>query len=244
MRFSAVVSRFNWPHPIWAGRPEAEYHAWLEQRLELLATYTAASLRNCYVKPDRWIILCQTVDGDLLQRLNDVAVTSGCEVRLGIYDGKSILQAIRRCLHDVPVPAQICTTRLDTDDVVSSDHFARLRAVEVVPRLGGLGTILSFPGGANFDASSKLFYYSCYPDNPFLSLVEQVADIGLLRTVLSRQHTDWVGQVDSMVSLRSYEPMWASVIHGDNVANESLRHTNHLALRDTERLRRRFGLTA
>lgn len=240
MRFLALVSRFNWPHPAWSGRPAEDYFAWIEIRLRLMAEYTVPSVRNCYVKPDAWLLMVQSSPPGLPARVRQLAETAGVPVLLVPYRGDTLVDAVRHGLAECVSSGEILTSRLDTDDVVASDFFARLRSLE----LGevGDGVVLSFPGGCNFDAAEQKFYYSSYPDNPFLSVVERVESMASLRTVFHRTHVELAASMSAVHSLRSFQPMWCSVIHADNTANQSLRKTNMLALSDDGQLRRRFGL--
>jgi hypothetical protein len=55
-------------------------------------------------------------------------------------------------------------------------------------------------------------------------------------------HTEISEHVRHQITPRTYYPMWASVVHGGNLANLSLIETNRLSFRETEALHQRFGL--
>ncbi len=242
MRFHALVSRFNWPHPVWSERSSADYEIWLESRFELLERFTIPSLRNCYQKPSVWIILVSDVATDLLNRLERSAQIAGIPVHLQRYTGKSIDQSIRDAVSNYATEGEIWTTRLDTDDLVSADIFARLRSTNA-PELRERGAIaFSFPGGCNFDLLDNNFYYSSFAENPFLTLAEEVDRLQDLKTVMFKSHVELPACVGRFICLRSFQPMWASVIHDLNIGNQSLRKTNKSQIIPNKLLRQRFGI--
>ena len=60
------------------------------------------------------------------------------------------------------------------NDLISSDFFARIKALNISVEDAKLGVVISFPGGCNYVVSEDKFYYSSYPNNPFLTLVELI----------------------------------------------------------------------
>jgi hypothetical protein len=133
-------------------------------------------------------------------------------------------------------------TRLDSDDLIASDFFARLKAVRCDDGEAEKGLVVSFPGGCNYLASENTFYYSAYPDNPFISLIEDIDDAAEARTVYWRMHTEMFRAGFHSHFVRSFYPMWASVLHGATTQNQSLSKTNQVQLCCSNALIRRFGL--
>jgi hypothetical protein len=233
-----LATRFSWPHPIWSSRPANEYNEWLEERLFLFEHYTAKSLANCYQKPDYWVILVNANQINIHRRLENVLARTGCNYVLAPYEGLSIPRTITKACSDISYPANIITTNLDADDLVSSDFFAVLRSLDY-PCEGN--ACVSFCSGSNFMPDLDLYFHSSYPCNPFLSLYETCRSEGEVQSVYFRMHTDVMRFTAHHLMPRSYYPMWASVVHGGNLANNSLIDTNRVSFRETSLLHQRFG---
>jgi hypothetical protein len=237
-----LISRFNLPYRVWADRTEDDYRDWIRDRINLFRDLTARSVRNCYEKPDVWLIF---VDNRVVN-VNDelTEITKGLPVKLVEYSGIPLPVAIQKALSNFSYPARIITCRLDTDDLVASGIFRAFRggAQKATTQEAQDGTVLSCAGGAIYDASRDTFFFSNYPDNPFLGLLEEVAAPEDLRTVFMSQHPDLISNNEHVQALRSFGPLWASVVHGDNVANQSLLNTARFAFADTKQLKNAFGI--
>ena len=235
-----LVSRFNWPHPSWKSRPAAEYRNWLVSRLALFERLTVRSVLNCYKRPDLWVILVNECELDL--KISFSRILSGLPYRLIFYSGISIEESLRVVIAEMPLPMEVRTTRLDTDDLVASDFFARLNSVKVPLERAKAGVVVSFPGGANYNVANDTFYYSSYPDNPFLTLIEHVNSTDEFRSVYWRMHNELPSGMGSAMYLRSYHPMWASVIQDNNLANYGLSNSNVVQLGEQDFIKRKFGI--
>lgn len=237
---TVLVSRFNWPHPVWENNYGSEYQCWIEDRLDLFRNYTIKSLRNCYVKPDLWVILIADVSEGLAGKLESLLV--GFNYKIVVYDGRGLSETIRSALEDLTYPEEIRMTRLDTDDLLASDFFAKVSEVVLPDEILEDGVALSFPGGANYSTNEKAFYFSSYPANPFLTYAQRVGSSGELNTVFMCMHIDLLKVAKHQHMIRSYHPMWASVIHSTNLANDSLIETNRVAFNDQSYIRKKFGV--
>lgn len=243
-RFHALISRFNWPHQSWSNQSRQAYETWLDRRLEVFSSVTVRSIQNCYVKPDLWLILGADDPAGTGTAIEQAAASAGVAVRFCAYSGRSMTQSIRDALRqELGQSQEVMTTRIDTDDVVAADFFARLRTVKVDRERALRKVGVSFPGGANLDMTSGEFFYSAYPNNPFISLIECPADPSEFVSVMSFSHVD-LDTLPSVIHLRSFQPMWASCIHDDNLANQSLAATNRQPLLRQRALLERFGLQA
>lgn len=241
-RLHALISRFNWPHRNWSNQSRQAYEIWLDRRLQVFKSVTVRSIQNCYVKPDLWLILGADDPVDIGATIEHAANASGVRIRFCAYSGQSMTNTIREALHEeLTRPREIMTTRMDTDDVVSSDFFARLRTVTVDRDRAVRKVGVTFPGGANIDMTSGDFFYSAYPNNPFISLIEHPTHPEEFESVMSFSHVD-LNILPSVIHLRSFHPMWASCIHDDNLANQSLSATNRQPLLRQPALLQRFGL--
>ncbi|WP_415918892.1 glycosyltransferase [Tateyamaria sp. SN6-1] len=235
-----LVSRFNLPHPIWAGRSAEDYRTWLDWRIELFRRLTVQSVRNCYDKPDRWLIMVDTREHDFLDELT--ASVTGLPVTIVPYTGRDLPSSIRHTLSDLGFPRRILTCRLDTDDLVNTGFFKRLRSTKITSAEARAGTVISYPGGAIYDCLGDAFYFDNYFNNPFLCYVEEVDRSEDLRTVFCAQHIDLIDQSAHVKFLRSFTPFWASTIHDKNLANQSLQNSMQISFKNKRKLKRQFGI--
>ncbi|MFM7265124.1 MAG: glycosyltransferase [Cyanobium sp.] len=234
-----LATRFSWPHPIWETRSSEEYAQWLEERLKLFARYTVRSVANCYSKPDYWVLLIGSQHDHIRDRLETILEHIGCRIIFAPYIGVGLGLTTMLACADIAYPCRVVTTSLDADDLVATDFFDMLRHSDY-PRSGN--AIVSFTSGCNYMPHENTYYHSSYPNNPFLSLYEEVRGPHEAQTIFFRMHTEISNYVRHQITPRSYYPMWASVVHGGNLANLSLIETNRLSFRDTEALHQRFGL--
>jgi len=235
-----LISRFNLPHPIWKERTQEAYEAWIRDRIILFRELTARSLRNCYNKPDLWLIM---VDDSAVNVTDELSkITKGLPVKFVQYSGKKIVPAVREALSDLDFPLRILTCRADTDDLLASGIFQGYRNVKVTEKQAREGVTLSFSGGATYDQANDKFYLSSYPENPFLGFLEDVSSPEEMRTVYMSQHTEMINDSAHTLPLRSYGPQWASVVHSNNLGNHSLMDVANFAFADTEKLKKLFGI--
>jgi hypothetical protein len=235
-----LVSRFNWPHPKWKDRHILEYQKWVEERIEIFAQYTLKSVKNCYIKPDIWFLMVDNRIVDCVSQLR--SLLGDFPYRFVEYTGLSIPEAIKHELADLEFPVEIRMSRLDADDLISSDFFARIKALNISVEDAKLGVIITFPGGCNYVSYEDRFYYSSYPNNPFLTFVELINSPTDAKTVYWKMHTEMVSSGLITRYERSFHPMWSSVIHNANTANDSLVKTNTVCLSDNEYIKKKMGI--
>lgn len=137
-------------------------------------------------------------------------------------------------------PREVRTTRLDTDDLISKDFFDKINSVTLESNTSQL--LISFPGGANYDLEAEVFYYSSYPENPFLTLCQKNKTPDEFKCVYDQMHTVFHKVVQKNFYIRSITPMWCSIIHGSNLANKSLRGTNKIAFASESPISSIFGI--
>lgn len=238
-----LVTRFNLQDPRWNSASEAEYRDWLDHRIGMFAEYTVRSLRNCREKPDQWLILVSDADRfDLYARLEPLL--EGLSFRIHDSRDVSLRNAIVDALDPSLFPMRLRMTRLDSDDLVHRSFFARLGRVEVDDHEAERGLVVSFPGGCNYEVATGAYFYSAYPDNPFLTLIEDVGKPSDVRTVFFRQHHQLMQSGPAVRMERTQWPMWASVIHPENTENQRLSKMNKFELGPAKRLDRMFGIDA
>ena len=117
-------------------------------------------------------------------------------------------------LCDLYLDQWVCSTRLDSDDMLEIDFFQRLK---------GLATekeqFISFPHGViikdGWAANRR------YLQNPFISYIEY-NDKGSMKTVFSVDHTKCDKAGVPLVEADD-RAAWAQVDHGDNIKNSATR---------------------
>lgn len=229
-----VVKKWDQPDP------EA-YRSWIQTRINYINMFSANSVRNNYEKPLFWLVLIdRSAIHDSDMELLESAV-KGTPFKFVDTNGGDIISAIKSSLTTLEFPCRITTCRFDSDDLISNDYFASLKAFLAKDEISKYPALISQPGGAVYINSQEKFYYSAYPDNPFLSLSERVETIEDLMTVYCAMHTEIHNKASEVHMLRSHHPMWASVVQGDNIANESLLNGCEVILTG-EILYKRFGL--
>jgi len=238
-----LITRFSWPHSHWDNKSEQEYESWLQKRLDLFAEYTLNSLKNCYVKPTSWLILINDNHNEkFLTSLQALIDTYNGEVHLIPYSNLNLADTTKDFSKRFIYPCEVLTTNLDADDLISSDFFAHFASLEFDNNKIKEGIGISYPGGSNYVPDTRKFYLSTYPDNPFLTYAELVISSVQLLTVFFKMHTELFNFAPNALYLRSYYPMWSSVIHGGNLANNSLLETNRIELGNEDEIRKRFGI--
>jgi hypothetical protein len=240
---TCLVTRFSLPHPVWDGRTPEEYAGWLEERLELLQRFTVPSVRNLRVKPDRWYLLVGDHPAPFLGRLQEAANSTKVETVLLPHKGRGSAKMVADDLagrHELPV--DVCTVRLDSDDMIAARYFERLRDVLDGLENPGTGVGFSFPGGAAYSVASDEFHVVSYPDNPFLALAERVTRWSEFRGVYARMHTELLANTEKALYAHSGFPMWCSVVHDRHLANASLLRRYPLRFADAGKLRKTFGI--
>lgn len=237
---SILITRFNWPHPMWNQKPKEDYQEWLDTRIELFNKYTANSVANCYVKPDYWVVLVGQQQQAVEEKIGSILKRTGTNYVIAPYQGLGLpLTAMLAC-KDLTYPAKIITSNLDADDLISSNYFAILKSLQFSEK-GNTG--ISFCSGCNFIPDSNIYFHSSYPNNPFLSLYEVCRSPQEAQTVFFRMHTELLDFTRHNIFPRTYYPMWASVLHGGNLSNMSLVETNRISFREIDILGKRFGLS-
>lgn len=241
-RVTLLVSRFNCPNPVWKNKSREEYVQWLHTRLDLFERYTFKSYQNLNTKPDWWILLIdkEKLDDKAWNRLSNLSEENCKLVQFRSNIRKSILEDLVDTYGVENFPREVRTTRLDTDDLISKDFFDKINSVVLEKNTSQL--LVSFPGGANYDSETGLFYYSSYPENPFITLCQKNKTPDEFKCVYDQMHTVYYKVAQKNLYVRSLTPMWCSVIHDSNLANHSLRRTNKIAFTSESYSHSIFGI--
>jgi hypothetical protein len=233
------VTRFNWPHPSWKDVPDETYSQWLETRFRIFEKFTRASITNCYVKPDLWLLLTSRDDLGVSERL--ASLCRGLPAKVVAYNGLSLRDTVRNLFLTMDLPSRLMTVRLDSDDIVAANFFASLKQ-DYGPFSLGKKQVVSYPLGAVYVASRRKFFVDGYVGNPFIGLVEDIATPEDIETVYLAHHYNVHNIVPIHHNLRCHHPTWASVLHDSNLANESLLKTATFSIAEEADMRKKFGL--
>ncbi len=108
--------------------------------------------------------------------------------------------------------AHLITTRVDSDDAVSTDFIASVQEQFEHQDL----VFVNFARGFQIDRSGWV-YVRTQPSSPFLSLIEHRVEGSVPLTVFASKH-HLARRLAPIREVRS-APMWVQVVHGGNVSN-------------------------
>jgi Putative rhamnosyl transferase len=184
---------------------------WLLYRWAFFRDATASSLARQTVSEFQWLVFFDASAPDWLREEVD-------ELSPGLFTPVWLSQAwshdaLREEVMRVATADHLITTRLDSDDAVST------RFVEEVQRRFDRQDLMyiNFLRGIQINRSGQVFRYD-YPANPFISLVEaRETGVGPRTVFQSFRHGDSrrLAPVLNVVTA----PRWMQVVHGGNLAN-------------------------
>lgn len=205
-----VVTRFN--VPLSEAAPVTG-DAWTRHRLALFADLTVPGFAAQTVPGVRWLVLVDARSPEwLLDALGTLAEGGLFEV-VRVDEPFSAALVSRLVLARTSAPA-VLTTRVDSDDAVSRDFVAVIRAHVRAGETAG-------PHAVNLVTGAQLagdeLYLRPYTKNPFVSLYEPVDPEGLM-TVYVDEHFH-IDRHATVHNVRTRRPLWLQVVHEDNLAN-------------------------
>lgn len=208
-----VMTRFNVLVSDFAQTPDEE---WLRDRLRWFEQFTVPSIMAQTVKPDSWIIFCDSESPEwLLNRLPTFATVS---LVRGVFTPAVAAGAVPAAV------GPLITTRLDNDDAIAVDY------IEAVQREAPVAGYVNFVHGLQL--SGDRLYRRSDPSNAFISRVEQHP----IETVFAHPHR-LIIERHSVRQVRA-APMWLQVVHDRNWANTAT------GIRTSSEHLRRFALDA
>lgn len=212
-----VITRFNI-------RTEADVRArplqlqpdWLSRRFDLFERFCLPSLQAQTSQAFDWLVLFDEAT-PAAARERIAGYTAWPNFRPVFLPASTPSPARSSVLATLGVhrPQILVTTRLDSDDGVSSTLVERVQRAAL--RAPARPTVLAFPVGYVFHRERS--YLDCQPSNAFSSLVEPVhgrADYPI-RTIYTGSHSHQ-HQLGDVVRL-SMAPAWLQAVHGTNLEN-------------------------
>lgn len=178
---------------------------WLDYRLNLFYKYTLPSVEAQTFKDfDWWLFLDPTFPGILEHKLRLERYAKICWIEA---DWKEAQVEIGEELSEQYKDEWVCSTRLDSDDIISNDFMKNLHEL-AQPR----ESYITFHNGYMM-RGDKVCERS-YTVNPFVSYVEYADPF---QSVFRTCHTK-VDKQDAPLLAES-APSWIQVDHGDNIKN-------------------------
>lgn len=206
-----ILTRFNIPSP---GRELTlrSKPGWLAGRFELFRDYCLPSVAGQTEQDFEWVIFFDEETPaefrDEIERLQRVFPFHAAFTRLA--DMPEIIQSVLPRYQDAD---WLLSTRLDSDDILATDHVARLREAATPDHTRVVnfanGAILSLSGG------SPHLYRITDRKNPFASLLEPMSETA--RTIWGEIHVN-IARLGPVTQLDGH-PGWLQVVHGGNVSN-------------------------
>lgn len=225
---------------------------WLRQRFELFERYCLPSVRAQTQQGFVWFVLFdKTTPHEYVERVLRYTQELSCLRPLWIepqhsWHYKRILcQAIAQDIQSHREAGasveRVVTTWLDNDDALSLDAMEQIaRVAEGLP----MPSFISFPYGLQYFTELGIATRVRYPNNHFLSLVEELSADGMVRTAFgygSHAKLHHYQEVGIHIE-ESQEPTWVEVVHSGNVGNDVLMRWRMPVELRRGILRERFGV--
>jgi len=206
-----LLTRFNVAAP---GREQAIRlrPGWLDGRFELFRQYCLPSVASQTRQDFEWIVFFddQTPE-DYRSMISELQKLYPFRAEFtAFFEMDKLVPRLMKTGSDVE---WLLTTRLDSDDILATDHVARLREILSSPRRQVInfteGVILSVTGD-----HPRL--YTIQDDaNPFASLMEKVDED--VQTIWGEKHVD-IARLAPIMQIGG-TAAWLQVVHGGNVSN-------------------------
>ncbi len=214
---------------------------WMKHRINLFLTFTLPSVMNQTNQNFTWIVLMDDmtpqVYRDILSRIKypNLKLVYTSLGKTG--PTKALLNNIEGGQYD------LITTRLDNDDAihkkaVNDIQTAYLQNNSAQPNPWAIG----LPMGCTLDLASKKMYITEYPNNAYVSLVEDSQDA---KSVWQCQHGEIPNKFNCGFIMPT--PYWIIIIHSQNLANNISSNAGRTIYTDKEvdlRVLSEYGIDA
>ena len=179
---------------------------WLEYRLGLFHKYTLPSVQaQTYKDFDWWIVIDPTFPG-IESHIEHLSAFASI-LKIQAY-WKEAQVEIGEALRDTYNKEWVCSTRLDSDDIIANDFM--MKVVELAQEKSYVG----FPNG--YMLKDKQACDRNYDLNSFVSYVEYADPFeSVFRTCHTKVNRPW----QTVPLILDTTPMWIQVDHSDNIKN-------------------------
>ena len=184
---------------------------WLDYRLKLFQKYTLPSVQaQTYKDFDWWLIIDPTFPGitEYKEQLSRFANILEIEET---FTEKQV--AVGEALKDRYRDEWVCSTRLDSDDIISNDFIE-----QVVNNAQLCESYILFPKG--YMMKEDKVCPRTYHVNPFVSYVERADPFKSVFRTCHTKFTKYCARNNVPIVTIS-TPSWIQVDHGDNIKNNA-----------------------
>ena len=181
---------------------------WMNNRIDLMTRYTAASLKDQYDKRFDWYVFVQQGTPDrILDNIEELGATI-------VEAERDDVDAAQDLVRSQP-KGWVATVNLDTDDAISR-NFVRATHQHAKEKDNRFAFLRGCRHREVLGANPWTVSYKS-PTNPFQVVTEQSKHA---LTVFNEVHR----QPDRLIETPA--PMWMMVLHGDNIDNRRLERTS------------------
>lgn len=226
---------------------------WLRERLYLFETYCLPSVKAQECQDFIWVLLCERPHEDdewiqlkekideykrLCPRIRPVWVRPKYGRAFASIFRNVTIKLLREC--DVNDEDLCLTTYLDNDDMLHP-LYVQLVQQEATSQ-GGNRTAISYNHGLQYFTELGVATRISYPNNHFMTFVENVRNVRTCYGYGSHFLMDKNGAVNVYHINNRNWPMWVEVIHGNNVDNDMKMTLDTTILGAESTVAREFGL--
>lgn len=198
-------------------------NSWLFHRFDLFYKFCFPSVINQTCLNFKWIILIhESTPKKWVDQLKKIIASAPIPIIIKIGKENNA-DHFRRAIHsdlmnEPKFNGILITSRLDNDDCISINFVKQVQ--HIVKSERKTGYVINFLRGYFHDLNtSSLYLLKKYPTNPYLSLVEDFSNN--IKTVASFKHR-FVGIQYEIKNVNSKNPMFMTLIHGENLLNHTI----------------------
>lgn len=218
--YHCIISQFNVKvhRPKRSPNPYPKDYDWVEKRLNILENYTYKSILNQTNQNFEWLVFIDDKNTskehkdriNKLERITPVYISHRCDFNYKI-DIVEYLDKNNK-LNDYSI-----TTSLDSDDCIRKDFIDLIQTKYFNNQSASK---INFNFGYRYDFNTKYFWLIRWPDNPFLTVIENSKNINNLKTC-KYHYLHWkVGQKFNNSIECNNDPMFIHLIHTKNVGSK------------------------
>jgi hypothetical protein len=212
-----LITRFNVRNTQWVTTKSGEEvltEAWLSHRFLLFEQYCFPSVKNQRNQNFTWLVFFdQFTPEPYRARITELESAYRNFKPVFVSDYGAVRPTLQQLIQKqlTSETEYLITSRLDNDDSLHQDYVSTIQGAFRKQSF----TLIDIVDGYELLIEPKVLLGKVhFPFNPFLSLIESVADF---KTVLSKQHAHW--QQTTEIHIIKHNRLWIQVIHGKNKLN-------------------------
>ena len=238
-----ILTRFN--IRIWTqdkNRKAVRTADWLKQRFEVFERFCLPSVARQTCKDFEWIVLFDSeTPSEYRERISGFREV--CPQFTPVYVepsmGRYFRHVFRTSVAEKVHASRVLTTYLDNDDALSVNFVEDIqrRAADLPD-----GTFVYYSSGFQFFKEFGLMLRVRDVRNHFVSVVE-AGSPGTLKTIFGYGSHYYIDRIpDAHIEYIEDCPLWCEVVHERNMCNDAFYLWGVKAVRDSEAMRREFGV--